>query len=193
MVLEQALEGHGLSPLAGSEAGVRVNEGTASLGPDPDSALRRRLAAVRPAADVRMLADVRVGDTGGADVRVPAADIDAHLPVITEPLQAYTAAGPRAVPFNRLVDAFRAVEPAMIQVRGDFVGLYGAIEVQALDGPVLADRDYRVEGRVLALSETPKTELIWYEATLAHAAGVAPVASFLHMSRLLKASSPLWA
>lgn len=173
-----------------TEAGVRVNEGTASLGADPDSTVRRRLATLRPAEDLRLLADVRVGDTGEASVRVPAADIDAHLPVITEPLAAYSDPTARVVPFNRLVDAFRAVEPTMVKVRGAFVGLYGAIEVQHLAGPVLADRDYHVAGRVLALGESPKTETIWYEAELSDDAG--PVARFLHMSRLMKASSPLW-
>jgi hypothetical protein len=80
----------------------------------------------------------------------------------------------------------------MVEVQGPFVGLYGAIEVQFLDGPVLADRDYAVRGRILALGESPKTETIWYEATLTDPAAGREVGTFLHMSRLLKASSPLW-
>ena len=178
-----------------TEAGARVMEGTASLGPDPDSALRRRLAEVKPATDLRLLAGARSGDTGAAGpVRVPAADIDGHLPVITERLPEYetpTRFGGRVVPFNRLVDLFRTVEPSMVQVQGPFVGLYGAIELQFTAGPILADRDYAVEGRVLALGDSPRTETIWYEATLSEDGR--EVASFLHMSRLLKASSPLWA
>jgi hypothetical protein len=178
-----------------TESGARVMEGSASLGPDPESALRRRLAEVKPAADLRMLGRAKPGDTGQATpVRVPAGDIDRHLPVITERLPEYETTdrfGGRVVPFNRLVDLFRAAEPSMVEVQGPFVGLYGAIEVQFLSGPVLADRDYAVSGRILALGETPKTETIWYEAMLSNDGR--EVASFLHMSRLLKASSPLWA
>lgn len=177
-----------------AEDGRRVAEGSASLGDDPDSALRRRVTEARPATDLRMLGGVRVGDTGAVGpVRVPEADIDRHLPVITERLPDYERPdrfGGRVVPGNRLVDLFRAVEPAMLQVHGAFVGLYGAIEIQHLAGPVLAERDYTLNGRVLALSESPKTEAIWYEATLSE--GGTEVARFLHMSRLLKASSLLW-
>jgi hypothetical protein len=38
-----------------TESGARVMEGSASLGPDPDSALRRRLAEVKPAGEQRLL------------------------------------------------------------------------------------------------------------------------------------------
>jgi hypothetical protein len=175
-----------------TEAGVRVNEGTASAGVDPDSALRRRLAAAQPAGELRMLAGVRVGATGDAVVRIPSADIDRHLPVLTEPLPDYAGPGPRTVPYNRLIDAFRAVEPDMVRVNGPFVGLYGAAEIQHLAGPVVAERDYRVTGRVLALVESPRTEGLWYEAEMTDARTGAPVARFLHLTRLMKASSPLW-
>ena len=67
-----------------------VLEGTASLGEDGDSALRQRLAAVRPASDLRMLADVKVGETcKPLFTRATDADIDERLRVITEPLAAY--------------------------------------------------------------------------------------------------------
>lgn len=166
--------------------GTRVAEGTASLGPDPDSALRRRLAQVRPPADLRMLADVKVGDIGEVGpVRVPADDV----PFTADRLGARLEG--RVVPANRLIDLFRLAEPAMVSVRGPYVGLYGALEIETMDGVPRAEIDYRVTGRVLALSESPKTEVIWYEATL-HAEDQS-VARHLHMSRLMKASSPLWA
>ncbi|MCR5879261.1 hypothetical protein [Phenylobacterium sp. J367] len=49
------------------------------------------------------------------------------------------------------------------------------------------------DGRVVALSESPKTEVAWYESNLRDAADGRAVARLLMMSRLLKASSPLWA
>jgi hypothetical protein len=57
---------------------------------------------------------------------------------------------------------------------------------------VFTERDYLVEGRVLALGESPKTEVAWYESTLREAADGRPVARLIMMSRLLKASSALW-
>ena len=70
--------------------------------------------------------------------------------------------------------------------------MFGAIELQFLDGPVFVDHDYLADGRVVALGESPKTEVVWFESTLKDAAGGRPVAQLLMMSRLLKASSPLW-
>ena len=52
--------------------------------------------------------------------------------------------------------------------------------------PLLAD------GQVLALSESPKTEVAWYESTLKDPADGRVVARLIMMTRLLKGSSPLW-
>ena len=47
--------------------GHRVADGTASLGgPDPDSTVRQRLAAMPAPEDLRILADVKAGDDGRA-------------------------------------------------------------------------------------------------------------------------------
>ena len=45
---------------------------------------------------------------------------------------------------------------------------------------------------VIAVGESPKTEVTWYESTLRDATDKRVVARMLMMSRLLKASSPLW-
>jgi hypothetical protein len=71
------------------------------------------------------------------------------------------------------------------------VGLYGAIEVRHVAGPVFMDRDYEVSGRILAVGQTPKTEYLWYETTMRE--GPTDVAEMLMMLRFMKASSPLWA
>ena len=73
------------------------------------------------------------------------------------------------------------------------MGMFGAIEVQMIDGPVFMEHDYLVDGEILALSESPKTEVAWYESTLRDAADGRLVARLVMMTRLLKASSPLWA
>jgi hypothetical protein len=179
-----------------SDAGARVMEGSAHVGGcDPESALKQRLRQVRPAREVRILAAARVGaKVRDVATRIDAARLAEYVAGRDDP--AYTSLGRstdgRAVaPANLVVDAFRAVEKTLVPINDEFVGLYGAIEIEHLAGPVLADTDYRVSGCILALGESPKTEMIWYEAELREESR--PVARLLHMSRLLKASSPLWA
>ena len=60
------------------------------------------------------------------------------------------------------------------------------------NGPLFAETDYLARGRVLAISDTPKTEFFWYETTLTDPAEGTDVASMLMMLRFMKASSPLW-
>lgn len=179
-----------------NEAGERVMEGSAHLGgPDADSALRRRLALVKPGADLRILGKARVGaEVSDVPTRIPLARLRAYVGDRDDPSYRVLGAAPDGRPVlaaNLVVDAFRAVEKDLVPIDGPFVGLYGAIEVSSLAGPILADTDYTVSGRILALGDSPKTETIWYEAELREAGR--PIARFLHMSRLLKASSPLWA
>ena len=164
--------------------------------PDAESALRQRLQTIRPATELRMLAACKVGDeVKDIPSRIAASHSDPRLTVITEPMAAYTSAavyGERMAAPAVAIDALRAVEAPLFRPKEDFVGMFGAIELQMLEGPVFIEHDYLAEGRALALSESPKTEIVWYESTLRDAADRRPVARMILMSRLLKASSPLW-
>jgi hypothetical protein len=177
--------------------GIRVSEGTAwAGGDDPGSALRRRVAQQRPAADLRILKGSRVGDhVSVVPSRLDSVTALRRLEGVTETLPEYRD----RAPFGELVaapavaiDALRVVEEPLFRAGNGFVGMFGAIELEFLDGPVFLDRDYHAEGRILALGESPKTEVAWYESTLREASDGRPVARLIMMSRLLKASSPLW-
>ncbi len=178
--------------------GVRVCEGTASVGPpDESSALRQRLTTVRPAQDLRILAGRKAGDI---ITDIPSRQVSKktgpRVEAITEPMDIYldpSILGGLAAAPSAAIDALREVERPLFRVGDDFVGMFGAIELQFLDGPVFIDRDYLCDGRILALSESPKTEIAWYESVLRPAEGGEPVARLILMSRLLKASSALWA
>ncbi len=178
------------------EAGVLVMEGTASLGADDASEIQKRLSALRPPADIRMLADVIIDQVSNDHVvTIPAASVDERLAVITEDLPVFRDAdrfGGRVLPVAPLIHAFRVVEPDIAPIRGAYVGMFGAIEVQYLNGPVLAEHEYVARGRVLALSDSPKTEIIWYTASLHDPATDEEVARMIKMDRLLKGASPLW-
>lgn len=179
-------------------AGAKVCEGSATLGgPDAASALRVRLAEARAPGALRLLQESRVGDAVEAiPARISAGQADERLERITEPMACYRDAaefGGRAAAPVVAVDAMRAVEVPLFRPKSDYVGMFGAIELQMIEGPVLIEHDYLVDGRVLALSESPKTEAVWYESVLCDAKSGARVAQMIMLSRLLKASSPLWA
>ncbi len=91
------------------------------------------------------------------------------------------------------VNLYRPVQEALLKLESRPVGLFGAIELQNLRGPLRADTPYVGRGRILALSESPKTENIWYQAWAADPDTGEDVAWMIMYLRFLKASSPLWA
>lgn len=177
--------------------GRRVCEGTAASGPpDLGSFLRQKLKAVRPAEDLRILSRSKAGDTClNVPARLELARNDKRLEFITEPLPEYEDPevwGERVAAPAIAIDAMREVETPLFKPDEAFVGMFGAIEVQWLDGPVFMEHDYLADGRLLALSESPKTEVAWFESTLRDAKDDREVSRMILMTRLLKASSPLW-
>jgi hypothetical protein len=175
--------------------GTLVLEGTASVGsPQAESLLRQKLAEPREAGEQRILGDLATGDVGEAvQVRLTAAEAKPRLDAITEPMDWYTGESPwgGAIVEPGLLVHMMVQMQRRIALPNDAVGLYGAIEVKHLAGPVFMERDYEVSGEVLAVGQTPKTEYLWYEATMRD--GGTNVASMLMMLRFMKASSPRWA
>jgi len=81
-------------------------------------------------------------------------------------------------------------EVALItEVEPPFVGLYGAIEIEFINGPVLAETEYKGSGEIVGLSDSPQTEILWRDSILMTDK---PIARMLKMDRLMKNSSPLW-
>ncbi len=179
-------------------AGERICEGTASVGePDMASAVRRRIAAVPEPEDLRILANVEIGKPGPVvPTRVSQETLDGRLAVITEPLAAYTDAsvfGEKIITPALQVRIMRPGEAALLPRDGNYgVGLFGAIELQALAGPVFVEHDYVTTATVLALGSTPKTEYYYYESTLIDPATDTEVMKMLMMIRFMKASSKLY-
>lgn len=178
---------------------VLVAEGTVARGdPAETSALRSRdLRPVDP-AQLRILAGLKPGATLG-DVTLTA-DGDRQRRRIdqggmTEPLDWYTGpspwGGPIAAP-SAVVDLLyaRLLDDAKASM-GDHVGLFGAIEIRFRSGPVLLGSRYRVTGEVVAVSQTPKTEVLWFDSG-AHDSSGKLVAEMRMMLRQLKQSSPLY-
>ncbi len=74
---------------------------------------------------------------------------------------------------------------------GHAVGLFGAIEIRNLNGPVLVEHPYRVSGSIVSLGQSPKTEYMWFESELNERSGKR-VAEMRMLMRFVKASSPLY-
>ncbi len=182
-----------------NEAGDLISEGTAScLGADEKTELYGRAKAQTPAVPgaLRLLAACQVGDES-ADVpmRASAEAVATRLETIPERIDAY---GPRdgapgVLPPSIAVQLFREVEKTLWSRIEPVVGLFGAIELQFLRGPLRAETDYVGRGRILALSESPKTENIWYQSWARDAATGEDVGWMIMYLRFLKASSQLWA
>jgi hypothetical protein len=91
-----------------------------------------------------------------------------------------------------------AMYPALLMnfPRGTFdqraVGFFGATEVSLHAGPIRMDVPYRKTGQIACVAATPKTEVAWVDSQLWNQAGT-KVAEMRHMTRWMKASSPLWA
>lgn len=176
--------------------GHRVADGTASVGaPDEHSALRQRIAATPEPEDIRILRGVAKGHScAGIATRAETEQLNSRLEVVTERVKGYTDAsqwGGLICTPAMMVRLMRVVERELWPRDESFgVGLFGAIELQNLKGPVLVARDYEARGRVLAVGETPKTEYVWYESVIS--GGGEDVASMLMMLRFMKASSPRW-
>ena len=171
-----------------------VAEGTASIGePDMASALIVRMNRTPAPEELRILKALKVG---GESKPTPAKSQSEasfeRLKYVTEPLPEYSGT-PAYITPSMAVQLMRAGERDVLPRDGNTgIGLFGAIELQYINGPIYADTDYINSLKITAVSETPKTEYFWYESTLRDAENKTEIARMLMMLRFMKASSPLW-
>ena len=178
-----------------NEAGDLINEGTASAaGADLKSELSGRSGGQTPAAPgvLRLLKACKVGDEAkDIPLRATSEALKRRLETIPEHIAAYDGDTP-ILPPSIATQLFRDVEKTLWERILPVVGLFGAIELQTLKGPLRADTDYIGRAKILALSESPKTENIWYQAWASDPKTGEDVGWMIMYLRFLKASSPLW-
>jgi hypothetical protein len=179
------------------EDGMRVAEGTASLGaPEEPTALMRRPLDRFDAGQMRILGGLKVGDQfEESDVILTQAAMGERMKEITEPLEWYAGPSPWggaiATP-AAMVQLLYASPIASLHVKlGAAVGLFGAIEIRNMHGPVLVDQRYRVTGNIVSLGQSPKTEYMWFETVL-NDLNRKRIAEMRMLLRFMKASSPLY-
>ncbi len=72
------------------------------------------------------------------------------------------------------------------------VGFFGATEISLVNGPVHIGREYRRTGSVICVGASPKTEFAWVDSQLQDKTSGKTIATMRHLTRWMKASSPLW-
>lgn len=185
---------------------IRACEGTASVGDHSQSDLALRERRTCDDAALRLLKGVKPGQLLGR-VQMTAARADQDAAIASgsnnEPLPWYQGPSPwggpiasigstAALMFRLLVGDGDTHHHERISPHvGDASGMFGAFEIAYENGPVMLDRPYWVEGRVLGVGESPKTEYLWWDATAADDNGLV-VARMRHLLRFIKASSPLY-
>ncbi|MDH5738134.1 MAG: hypothetical protein OEZ23_07465 [Gammaproteobacteria bacterium] len=70
---------------------------------------------------------------------------------------------------------------------GSAVGLFGAIEIGQVNGPVLMNKDYHLKSHVVSLGQSPKTEYFWFDSSLSNEE-LGQVATFRMQLRFMKPS-----
>ncbi len=173
-----------------------VGEGTVSCGspPEPTALGALDLNRFEP-GELRILADMNAGDVvEPKEIDAPSSVQAKRLDVITEPLEWYADSpwgGPIASPAT--IVHFLYTHPARVigAKAGKAVGLFGAIEVRHVNGPMVLDRRYSVGAEVLAVGQSPKTEYVWFDSYADSLEGER-VAEMRMQLRWMKASSPLY-
>jgi hypothetical protein len=175
--------------------GSQIAHGSASLGSDEQGAVRVRWAQRPPSEPARMLAGLAPGfTTAPLRTSVSRAEVDQRLPLLTEALPAHEASAgtARQVPLSTAIHAMRVFERGLALDASIGVGLFGAIEWQWLDGPLRVDQEVCVSAQVLGTGTSPRSEMLWCEATMSEPGSGRAIARMLILSRLLKQGSPLW-
>lgn len=177
------------------EDGLLVCSGTAAVGDHSGSELRSRDLRPSDPSELRILGRVRGGlSLGSYDVLVrPDRQFelfDAGL--ISDPLPWYRTDSPWgaviACPSTLVQQLWGVPMDGLRPHVGDAVGLFGAIEIGHVNGPLFPGRRYRIDSEVVCVGQSPKTEYLWFDTTATDAGGKL-VATLRMMLRFMKASA----
>ena len=186
--------------------GTPVLEASATLGPDHgETLLEARMAKLRPAGDLVILADLSVGLKGqkdepvrmGADQNMGALypfSLTEKLAKITERTAWYDqdSASPwgRAIIPTEMVSVLAEYSNRMagFPVKGPTIGLFADLEIRYVNGPLFVDEDYLIRREIVALSQGRRTENYWTRTRIFDASGETQMAETLLNHGVLKHS-----
>ena len=146
--------------------------------------------------ELRILAGLEAGqDLPDTNVFMTLDTTDKVLETITDPLDWYTKESPWGEP---VVNPSHMVQPMMLTPilpdgrKIEAGGFFGATEIRNVDGPIKIGVPYKASGKLICVGASPKTEYFWYDSTLKEKENGKVIAEMRHMTRFMKASSPLY-
>lgn len=178
------------------EDGMQVAQGSASVGqPGVPTALMARPLDRFEAGELRIFAGVEPGQRfEPVRVSVAAEQQAQRLAVTTEPHEWFKGDSPWGAPVVMLAPMVQALyAKSVATMRGNLnaVGLFGAIELRNINGPMLVGSEYTCTGEIITVGQSPKTEYMWFETALDDDSGKR-IAEMRMLLRFMKASSPLY-
>ncbi len=178
--------------------GLLVCEGTGGVDDHERTALRVKDYRPCDPSELRMLRRFKAGMSLGIyEITAGSAHqlekLDAGM--INDPLDCFRESrwgAPVSSPSSVLQTMWGYVMEGITPLAESVTGLFGAIEFTIHNGPFLLDRNYRIECEVVCVSQSPKTEILWYDCHAYNDAGE-HVVTLRVQSRTMKAASPLYA
>lgn len=178
---------------AESQDGHTVGKGTIAAGePEELSYLQEIELKNAEPGELRILAGLNAGDElPSRDVLITREIVDRSLETITDTLDWYKGDSPwgGAIAPPSLMHRVMNINPERTQ---EAVGFFGATELRNVNGPVKVNVPYRAGGKLACVGTSSKTEFYWIETYLDETDSGKRVAEMTHMTRLMKASSPLY-
>ncbi len=185
---------------------IIVSAGTASSSDHSRSALRTRNLKTCDDSQLRMLRGVKAGQAFPGRTMVLSAKAqqdEIAAGALSDSLDWYCGPSPWGGPIaslnatalmmiRMLIDGDEVQHKHTVSPHiGDALSMFGAFELAFENGPVFLDRPYTIEGKAVGVGDSPKTELLWWDAVARDETGRA-VLTMRHLFRFLKASSPLY-
>ena len=178
---------------AESPDGHTVGKGTVSVGKWKElSYLQATELKNAEPGELRILAGLKAGDElPSRDVLVTQETVDRALETITDSLAWYKGDSPWGGPIVPPSVMYGAMQVAPERAP-DAVGFFGATELRNVNGPVKVGVPYRANGKLVCVGASSKTEYFWFDSHLEEKESGKRVAEMRHMTRLMKASSPVY-
>lgn len=175
--------------------GLLVCTGTAAVGDHSRSELRARDLRPCDPAELRILNSVGPGfSMGHFEVQLdPARQFERYDGnLISDPLPEYRTGDkwgePVAAPCTFVQYLWGPPTEFLRPHVGEAVGLFGAIEIGHVNGPLLLNRPYHIDSEVVCVGQSPQTEYLWFDSSARRPDGEL-IATFRMMLRFMKASS----
>jgi hypothetical protein len=167
--------------------GTPVLIGTASIGPDHGvTEVNERMAKLRPSGQLVILSELKVGQKGSANGESVTLGFDEpkgklypfslndKLKMITESSPWYTSEGGSASPWGKAIIPIEMISvltqytshDAGFEARGPAVGLFAALEIKLINGPLFVGERYVLEREIVALSQSKRTESNWIKTSV---------------------------